>query len=114
MIKDAYLIIAMQHGEDNVMISSVLNSQGMLYKKQGKFDRAIDSYQRCLSIREQQLGEEHPETCAVRHNMGQLYEDWEKPEQAKQFFDKNVEVMSKRVDKEKEGAQAASPETNVN
>ena len=44
MIKDAYTIVAMAYGEDNVTISFILNSQGMLYKKQGKYERSLESY----------------------------------------------------------------------
>jgi hypothetical protein len=31
-LKDAYLIIAMESGEENMAASSILNSMGMLYK----------------------------------------------------------------------------------
>ena len=32
-LKDAYLIIAMEHGEENMACSAILNSMGMLYKR---------------------------------------------------------------------------------
>ena len=32
-LKDAYLIIATQNGEENMASSAILNSMGMLYKK---------------------------------------------------------------------------------
>jgi len=32
-LKEAYMIIAMEHGEDNMAASAILNSMGMLYKK---------------------------------------------------------------------------------
>lgn len=72
-LKDAYLKIAMQFGEDHVALSSILNSQGLNYKKQMKFERAKDSYERAMAIREASFGEDHPETCATRHNLGELY-----------------------------------------
>lgn len=39
-LKDAYLQVAMQFGEENLTSAVILNSMGMLYKKQGKFDRS--------------------------------------------------------------------------
>ena len=33
LLKDAYVKVAMDYGEDNVTCSAILNSQGLLYKK---------------------------------------------------------------------------------
>ena len=81
-LKDAYIAVAMSYGEDNVTCSAILNSQGLLYKKQSKLERAQDSYDRALEIREKHLGEDHPDTIATRHNLGELYTVWNKPERA--------------------------------
>ena len=53
-----------------------------MYKKQTKFERSQDSYERALAIRMKLYGEEHPETCASRHNLGELYVSWNKAEKA--------------------------------
>ena len=45
-LKDAYLKVALEYGEDSVSASVILNSQGMLYKKQSKFERARDNYEK--------------------------------------------------------------------
>jgi tetratricopeptide (TPR) repeat protein len=50
-LKDAYLKVALEYGEDTVSASVILNSQGLLYKKQGKYERAKDNYERSLDIR---------------------------------------------------------------
>jgi tetratricopeptide (TPR) repeat protein len=81
-LKDAYLIIAVEHGEDNMAASAILNSMGLLYKTVGKFERSVDSYERSLKVREELLGEDHPETLSTRHNLGELYISWNKPERA--------------------------------
>jgi tetratricopeptide (TPR) repeat protein len=39
-LKESYMTIAMEHGEDNMASSGILNSMGLLYKKQGKFERS--------------------------------------------------------------------------
>jgi len=58
--------VAIEYGEDNVTASAILQSQGLLFRKMGKFDRSLDSYQRSLKIRQKFFGEEHPETCSAR------------------------------------------------
>lgn len=73
LLKDAYLKVAVQYGEENVSAAAILNSQGMLYKKWGKFERSLDSYERSLNVKEKFFGEEHPESCSTRHNIGELF-----------------------------------------
>ena len=53
-----------------------------MYKKWEKFERALDSYKRSLDGRVKLFGEEHPDTCATRHNLGELFVMWGKPEKA--------------------------------
>ena len=74
--------IAMEHGEENLAATAILNSMGLLYKKQGKMERAVDSYERALKVREELLGEDHPDSLATRHNLAELYIFWNKPERA--------------------------------
>lgn len=38
---------------------------------------------------------------ATRHNLGELYIMWGKPEKAQEFFNTNVELMAKKSEKEK-------------
>ena len=59
---------------------------GMLYKKQMKHERALDAYQRCLRIREESLGEEHPDSIAARHNIAELYIQWAMPDKAQEYL----------------------------
>lgn len=101
-LKDAYLIISMEHGEDNMASSAILNSMGMLYKKQGKMERSADSYERALKVREELLGEDHPETLSTRHNLGELYVTWNKPKRAQEYLNKNVELMEKKNQQQKD------------
>lgn len=84
---------------------------GMLYKKQSKFERSLDAYTRCLKIREEQVGEDHPDTCAVRHNIAELYVMWAKPDKAKEFISRNIEVMEKRTKEDKEMADEVNADS---
>ena len=106
-LKDAYLKVALEYGEDSVSASVILNSQGMLYKMQSKFERARDNYEKSLQIREKFFGADHPETMATRHNLGELYISWAKPDKAQEYFEQNVELMQKKSEKEKLEQSAA-------
>ena len=101
-LKDAYLRLSMEfQTEDNVSCSVILNSMGMLYKKQKKFERALDAYERSLKIRETQMGEDHPDTCATRHNIAELYVEWVKPEKAQEYLERNIRLMEQRNERDK-------------
>lgn len=39
-LKESYMTIAMEHGEENMAASGILNSMGLLYKRQGKYERS--------------------------------------------------------------------------
>lgn len=111
MIKDSYLKVALEYGEDNVTIATILNGQGMLYKKWGKLERALDSYERSYAIKVKFFGEDHPETCTTRHNIGELYVSMAQPERAKEQFDANLEILSKKSKAEREEHAATSLHT---
>ena len=96
-LKDAYLKIAMAHGEDNMACSAILNSMGMLYKKQGKMERSLDSYERSLKVRCELLGEDHPDSLATRHNLAELFLAWEKPERAQEYLNSNIALMEQKT-----------------
>ena len=85
-LKDAYMKVALVHGEEHLATSSILNGMGMLYKKQERFERGRDAYERALDIAEKMLGDEHPETMATRHNLGELFLAWDKKEQAMEYL----------------------------
>jgi tetratricopeptide (TPR) repeat protein len=76
----------MEFGEDNPTAAVILNSMGMLYKKQGKHQRSLDAYERSLKVREEVFGEDHPDVIATRHNIAELYISWLKPEKAQEYL----------------------------
>ena len=92
-IKDAYMTIVTQQGEENVPASVILNGMGLLYKRQGKFERGVDAYERALKIREELLGEDHPDALATRHSLGELYIDMGQGDKGQELLNQNVELM---------------------
>jgi tetratricopeptide (TPR) repeat protein len=106
-LRDAFLQNALAFNEENITAAAILNSWGLLYKKQRKFDRSLDSYQRSLNLREKLFGDDHPETISTRHNIGELYVEWGKPEQAQEMFELNVSHMEKLNKDEREANEEA-------
>jgi hypothetical protein len=52
-------------------------------------------------VRETQLGPDHPDCIATRHNIAELYIQWANPEKAQEYLQKNIEVMEARNEKDK-------------
>ena len=101
-LKEAYLKIAMAHGEENMACSAILNSMGMLYKKLGKMERSLDAYERSLKVRSELLGEDHPDSLATRHNLAELFLAWEKPERAQEYLNTNIALMEKKTQQQRD------------
>jgi tetratricopeptide (TPR) repeat protein len=74
---------------------------GLLYKQQGKLERAVDAYERCLRVREKIMGAAHPDSIATRHNLAELYTVWAKPEKAREFLEENLKYMDELKAKHK-------------
>ena len=97
--------VAVEFGEENASAAVILNSMGMLYKKQGKYERSLDAYKRALNVREAELGEDHPDCMATRHNIAELYITWVNPVKASEYLQKNIELMEQRAEKDKKMAE---------
>lgn len=87
LLKESYTTMAtLNRGEENIGCATVLNSMGLLFKRWGKFERAIDCYERSFNTRLELLGPKHPETMASRHNIGELYVSMGNPEKAEEYL----------------------------
>lgn len=53
--------------------ATALNNQAALCFAQGQDARAEELYQRALTMRQQLLGEEHPETVQTLNNLAELF-----------------------------------------
>ena len=52
VLMSSYDTVVEVYGEDSVIASNMLNSLGLLYKKQGEFEKAQWTYEESLSIME--------------------------------------------------------------
>ncbi|KAF3933789.1 hypothetical protein ABW20_dc0102365 [Dactylellina cionopaga] len=55
--------------KDYPLIPETVNSMGLVFSSQGKYDEAMRQYERELAGREKTLGKDHPETLRTVHNI---------------------------------------------
>ena len=73
---------------------------GMKYYQNGNYKNALINFQKCLSIREKNLGKEHPDTAASYNNIGLVYISIGDYPKALEFYTKALGVQEKVLGKE--------------
>jgi tetratricopeptide (TPR) repeat protein len=74
-----------------------LNNLAILYSERGKNDLAEPFLQHALSISEQQLGPEHPETVQSLNNLAALYYKQGKYEQAEPLYQRALSISERHL-----------------
>jgi tetratricopeptide (TPR) repeat protein/predicted MFS family arabinose efflux permease len=74
-----------------------LNNLAILYSERGKNDLAEPFLQHALSISEQQLGPEHPDTVQSLNNLAALYYKQGKYEQAEPLYQRALSVSERHL-----------------
>ena len=65
---------------------NIFDNLGILYRKQGKLDKAEEMYLRALAGKEKALGSNHTSTLDTVNNRGILYHDQGKLDEAEQMY----------------------------
>ena len=60
---------AAEHGRDHAETARAMNDLAVLYDAMARYGEATTLYREALAIREQQLGEEHPDTATSLVNL---------------------------------------------
>ena len=68
------------------------NDLAVLYKEQGDYDKAEPLFLEALNGRHLKLGDTHPHTLQSLNNLIDLYEAWNKPEKAKEWRAKMIQI----------------------
>merc|ERR1719352_2215241 len=74
------------HGNDHPGVAASYNSIGSVYRSQGKYDDALDYYQKSLKIKITAVGSDHPDVASSKLNIGLLFKATNKKEEAKNLF----------------------------
>lgn len=56
-------------GADTAVTATATNNLGMFYKFNDQPEKALPLYERALEVRREVLGDTHPDTIAVMHNL---------------------------------------------
>ncbi len=70
--RESYAIRRAVQGDSSVAVANGANQLGLLYWRKGKYDEAEPLYRTALAIMQRRLGEDHPLTATVVHNLAQL------------------------------------------
>ena len=62
------------------------NNIGIVYCRQGRYNEALQEYEKCLKIRVEKLGHEHPDVAASYNNMANVYHSQGKYDEALEYL----------------------------
>ncbi len=79
-------------GEDHTQTIGALNSIGYTYKLQGRFDQAMENYQKEYDLSVNRFGEDHQLTVTCLVNIGYLESCLEHYDKAAAVFDRVLRI----------------------
>ena len=78
-------------GEHPDVASSYINI-GNTWGNKGEYDKALEYYEKCLTIRLKTLGGEHPDVASSYNNIGKCYDALNNKELALDYFIQSAEI----------------------
>ncbi len=84
-------------GLEHPLVAETLNSLGVLYYYQGKYDQAELLHRRALAIREKVLGPEHLHVAQSLNNLALVYDDAGKYDQAEALYRRSLAIREKAL-----------------
>ncbi|MCW5821986.1 MAG: tetratricopeptide repeat protein [Cyanobacteria bacterium TGS_CYA1] len=82
---------------DNVNTAFDLNSLGMLYLRQGKYDKAEIPYKAALELVQHKLGPDHPDVAACLNNLAWLASNQNKLDEAQTLIERGLQIRLKSL-----------------
>jgi len=92
LLREALIGRQRKLGDDHPACSESKHELGLLYKVQGDYDKAETLLLDALEGRRLKLGDTHPHTIESWNKLIDLYEAWNKPEKAKEWRAKLVQI----------------------
>jgi tetratricopeptide (TPR) repeat protein len=81
--------------QSDLVLATSLNNLGLLYKTQGKYAEAEPLYLRSLTIREKQLGADHPSVATSLNNLAVLYDSQGRYAEAEPLYLRSLSIDEK-------------------
>jgi serine/threonine protein kinase/Flp pilus assembly protein TadD len=82
-------------GDDHPLMLTTVNNLAIVNKEQAKYKDAEDLLIKAIEGRVQKLGKQHPDTIESMKNIIELYEAWNKPEKAEEWWAKLTQTETK-------------------
>jgi tetratricopeptide (TPR) repeat protein len=86
-----------QSSQPSDFLAENLNNLAALYRTQGKYAEAEHLIARSLSIRESQLGENHPNVATSLNNLAELYRSQGKYEEAEPLYRRSLSIWESQL-----------------
>jgi tetratricopeptide (TPR) repeat protein len=86
-----------QSSQPSDFLAENLNNLALLYFTQGKYEEAEPLYLRSLSIRESQLGENHPNVAESLNNLAELYRAQGKYAEAEPLYLRSLSIRESQL-----------------
>lgn len=83
--------------KSDLTLATSLNNLAFLYQSQGRYTEAEPFFLRSLSIREKQLGVDHPDFAQSLNNLGSLYRKQGRYTEAEPFFLRSLAIWEKQL-----------------
>jgi tetratricopeptide (TPR) repeat protein len=87
----AELIINKQN-TDSELLAKLYFNLAKIYYELANYDKAKELYEKALKIREEILGENHPDTASSYNNLGNIYSQLKNYDKAKDFNEKALKI----------------------
>ena len=78
--------------DDDELKAVVYRQKANVYTDQGKYNEALEYYEKCLVIYLEKLGDKHPDVATTYNNMAMVYDDQGKTELANKYKKKALEI----------------------
>ena len=91
------LELYLQHRKDSGELATSYNNIAIVYNYQGKYDQALEYYQKALAIRLKKLGADHPNVADYYNNIAIVYNNQGKHDQALEYYQKALAIYLKKL-----------------
>ena len=82
-------------GEEHPGVATTLNGMASVYRSQGRYEEALEHYERALAVRRKALGEEHHYVGDTLYNIAEVYDNQGRYSEAASSYDAAADTYAK-------------------
>ena len=96
-------------GQDHPAVAASYTNIGIVYKRQGQYERALEYYQKALEIYIKVSGQEHPDVAVSYQNLAAVYQSQGNHVQTKEMATKAYHIFLKKLGPDHPQTQSLKP-----